>query len=69
MTDGGSAKRGIERLVAAYIDAFQIPENLNHYAPDDFEKAQRQFVRFCLQHGHLFQGRKWSHERRAEGMQ
>lgn len=66
MTETGSAKPGIERLVAAYVDAFQIPENLNHYAADDFEKAQRQFVRFCLQRGDLFRGRKRHHEKRGE---
>jgi hypothetical protein len=48
---------GIHRLVAAYADAFRIPENIDHYAPHDFAKAQRQFVRFCLQHGCLFQER------------
>ena len=69
MMEGSSAKPGIERLVATYIDAFQIPENLNHYAPDDFEKAQRQFVRFCLQHGHLFQGRPQPRARRAKETQ
>jgi hypothetical protein len=45
------SKHGIERLVSVYVDAFQIPENLEHYAPEDFEKAQRRYVRFCLQHG------------------
>ena len=69
MTEGRSAKPGIERLVAAYVDAFQIPENLDHYAPDDFEKAQRQFVRLCLQHGHLLQGRKRPRARRAKESQ
>ena len=51
MTAGSSRNHGIEKLVEAYIAAFQIPENLNHYAPDDFEKAQRRFVRFCLRKG------------------
>jgi hypothetical protein len=51
MMEGGSDKPGIERLIATYSAAFQIPENTNHYAPEDFEKAQRQFIRYCLQYG------------------
>jgi len=66
MTDGNHIKPGIERLVAAYVDAFQIPENLNHYAPDDFESAQRRFVRFCLQNGRTFQVQERSNENRVE---
>jgi hypothetical protein len=66
MTDGNSIKPGIERLVAAYVDAFRIPENLNHYAPDDFESAQRRFVRFCLQNGHTFHLQEGINENRTE---
>jgi len=55
---------GIHRLVTVYTDAFRIPENLNHYAPHDFEKAQRQFVRFCLRHGGLFQEGERFHGKR-----
>lgn len=47
----GSTKPGIERLVETCVNAFQIPENIEHYTPRDFERAQRQFVRFCLQVG------------------
>jgi hypothetical protein len=65
MTQGSPLNPGIERLIAAYVNAFRIPENLNHYAPDDFEKAQRQFVRFCLRQGHVFQVRDGSHETRS----
>ncbi|MGA6926804.1 MAG: hypothetical protein WBY88_14040 [Desulfosarcina sp.] len=46
-----NAEQGIERLVKRYADAFQIPENVEHYSPDDFTRARRQFVRFCLEQG------------------
>jgi hypothetical protein len=26
---------------------------VNHYAPRDYEKAERRFVKFCLNHGPL----------------
>ena len=53
MAEGNNNKVGLERLVKAYIAAFRIPENLDHYAPEDFEKAQREFIRHCLQQGRV----------------
>lgn len=66
MTDGNCIRPGIEQLVTVYVEAFQIPENFNHYAPDDFERAQRRFVRFCLQNGHPLQVQERSNEKRVE---
>ena len=66
MTAGNSPNHGIERLVEAYITAFQIPENLNHYAPEDFEKAQRRFVRFCLQRGCIERSQERGHAKRQK---
>ena len=44
-------KPGIKRLIDKYVSEFRIPENLEHYSPEDFEKAERRFVKFCLNQG------------------
>jgi hypothetical protein len=42
---------GIRQLVQKYKQDFRIPENLNHYADEDYHAAEKQFVRFCLKNG------------------
>jgi len=41
----------IRQLVQKYKLDFRIPENLNHYADEDYRAAEKQFVRFCLKNG------------------
>ena len=45
------APEGIKQLVQKYKQEFRIPENLNHYAVEDYRAAEKQFVRFCLKNG------------------
>lgn len=40
--------RGMKRLVRMGRERFRIPENLNHYSPEDFATAERQFVKECI---------------------
>jgi hypothetical protein len=47
----GRSPQGIRQLVQKYKQDFRIPENLNHYADEDYRAAEKQFVRFCLKNG------------------
>ncbi|MGA9535781.1 MAG: hypothetical protein WBR24_07715 [Desulfobacterales bacterium] len=51
MDSDGRAEEGIKQLVQKYKREFRIPENLNHYAVEDYRAAEKQFVRFCLKNG------------------
>jgi hypothetical protein len=42
---------GIERLIQRYTDQFSVSENLDFYSRKDFEKAKKQFVKYCLKEG------------------
>ena len=44
---------GIKRLVRKYVHQFRIPENLDHYSPEDFERAEKQFIKHCLREGYV----------------
>ncbi|MFP4029958.1 MAG: hypothetical protein ACLFRG_11250 [Desulfococcaceae bacterium] len=39
---------GLRRLIRRYRNEFRNPENLNHYAEEDFREAERKYIRFCL---------------------
>lgn len=43
--------RGIKKLIRSYKRQFRIPENLEHYKPADFARAEKQFVKLCLRQG------------------
>jgi len=42
---------GIQRLVEKYKQDFRISENLEYYAIEDFARAERGYVQFCLKNG------------------
>ena len=42
---------GMDRLVDKYRRQFRIPENYEHYSEDDYQSAERQYLRFCLMRG------------------
>ena len=46
-----TSETGIKRLIRKYADDFSIPENLENYSAEDFEKARKKFVKHCLQTG------------------
>lgn len=39
---------GLRRLIRRCRNEFRNPENLNHYAEEDFREAERKYIRFCL---------------------
>ena len=45
------AGTGIEKLIRRYIREFRVPENLEHYSRRDFERAEKRFVKHCLEQG------------------
>jgi hypothetical protein len=44
---------GIRKLIKRYTIEFQIPENIDHYSPEDYARAEKQFVKHCLKEGCL----------------
>jgi hypothetical protein len=42
---------GAKRLVNKFKNKFRIPENLNHYSKEDYQRAEKQYLRFCLTTG------------------
>ncbi len=42
---------GMDRLVEKYRRQFRIPENIDHYAEDDYHLAERKYLHFCLKRG------------------
>ena len=51
MKNNSSKNAGIEKLCESYREVFRIPENLNHYSEEDFKKAEKEFVKYCLLRG------------------
>ena len=41
----------MDRLVEKYRRQFRIPENYDFYSEDDYQSAERQYLRFCLMRG------------------
>ncbi len=42
------AESGKDMLIKFYKRSFRIPENLNHYSPEDYELAERKFLKYCV---------------------
>ncbi|MBN1105456.1 MAG: hypothetical protein JXL84_18745 [Deltaproteobacteria bacterium] len=53
MGEERTVERGIQSLVGEYRNAFRIPENLDYYSEADYKAAERQFVRFAVEHCRL----------------
>jgi hypothetical protein len=47
---------GIERLIQKYRDQFRIPENIENYSREDYSRAEKYYVTYCLKNGHPFCG-------------
>jgi len=41
----------IKSLIRKYKNQFNIPENLNYYSEMDYQKAEKRYVKYCLQKG------------------
>jgi hypothetical protein len=50
---GNSMKNtsGISLLIEEYRKRFRIPENLDHYSDEDFQEAEKKYIKYRLFHG------------------
>ena len=46
-------KTGTELLLEKYIAIFRTPENLNHYSKEDYQAAERKFLKYALEHRNI----------------
>ena len=51
MGEDTSKTTGIKLLIKEYKDQFNIPENQNYYSQGDYQKAEKRYVKYCLQNG------------------
>jgi hypothetical protein len=42
---------GAKRLVNKFKNNFRIPENINHYSKEDYQQAEKKYLKFCLTTG------------------
>ena len=42
---------GKKRLVNKFKNNFRIPENINYYSKEDYQRAEKKYLRFCLTTG------------------
>lgn len=54
MRKGSQSKSGIELLLEKYAAIFRTPENLNHYSQEDYQAAERKFLKYALENGNVF---------------
>ena len=48
MAKSAQCTTGIELLINKYKNIFRIPENVNHYSENDFQIAERKFLKYVL---------------------
>lgn len=48
MEEKTNSNRGLKRLVRRCRNAFQRPENTDYYDAEDYQHAERKFVKHCL---------------------
>ncbi len=42
---------GTELLLKKFRNNFRIPENINYYSKEDYQQAEKKYLRFCLTTG------------------
>lgn len=42
---------GMALLIKGYKQKFRIPENLDHYSDEDYQEAEKKFIKLCLHQG------------------
>ncbi len=45
------SKNGLENLLDKYRALFRIPENLNFYSKKDYRKAEKKYLKYCINTG------------------
>jgi len=51
MANTSDRTSGIKLLIQNLKKEFRVPENLEHYSEEDFQEAEKKFLKFCLQNG------------------
>lgn len=51
MAEVYNPKEGMRRMVREIRKKFRIPENLDHYSEEDFQEAEKKYLKFCLHQG------------------
>ena len=51
MTSQQKVDQGIKLLVSRYRKLFRIEENTDFYSKDDFDAAEKKFIRFAIRSG------------------
>lgn len=44
---------GLKMLLKKYKTIFRIPENLNYYSKEDYQIAEKKFIKFALIEGKI----------------
>jgi len=58
MVNRSKNNTGMRLLIEECRKRFRIPENLYHYAEDDFREAERKYIKFSLFHGNIKKSEK-----------
>jgi hypothetical protein len=53
MTNGQHPTNGIKLVIQKCRKAFELPENLEYYSPEDYSAAARKYLKWCLLEGKL----------------
>ena len=48
MANSSNTDYGIRLLIQKFRTEFRRPENIDYYTENDFKKAEKKFVKFCL---------------------
>ncbi len=54
---------GIKKLTQKYRTIFRVPENLDYYTKEDFQSAERKFLKHALEDGMYLVDRKMTTNR------
>lgn len=49
----GKRNKGLKKLIRRCRKIFRTPENLEHYAPEDFRQAERNFIKAVCTEGKI----------------
>ena len=42
---------GLRRMIRKGRQRFQIPENTNHYSPENYKQAEKKYIKWCVLEG------------------
>jgi hypothetical protein len=51
MTNSSKNASGLSMLIEEYRKRFRIPENLEYYSKEDFQEAEKKYIKYRLYHG------------------